>query len=258
MSAVAFSDDLTTLHVDDARSIVPGILDEHGTPDVVVLDPPYDDEALWEWSSTVALDAATRFVLCDPRTLGDVVARFGPCSWVFTWDTMTPWNLGPRRPLTQTKFALLYGELDGYHRDGALWGEAPPARDHPTTKTVPLDGRRLTDHYRESLRWLHHPAAGAAPGRSAGGRFERKGDPAYRHAKPLSWVRCLIGNTTAGGWVLDPFAGSGTTLVAARALRLRSIGVELDADVAASAVHRITGPPSDPDGQLSLLDEVHA
>ena len=49
--------------------------------------------------------------------------------------------------------------------------------------------------------------------------------------KPLAlmeWLVTLV--TPPGGVVLDPFAGSGTTLQAARDKGFRSIGVEADAD----------------------------
>ena len=47
--------------------------------------------------------------------------------------------------------------------------------------------------------------------------------------KPLSvmaWLLKLV--TSPGGIVLDPFAGSGTTLVAAASLGIRAVGIELD------------------------------
>lgn len=47
--------------------------------------------------------------------------------------------------------------------------------------------------------------------------------------KPLELMRYLVRLVTPpGGVVLDPFAGSGSTLVAAQSLGIRSVGVELD------------------------------
>ena len=45
--------------------------------------------------------------------------------------------------------------------------------------------------------------------------------------------RCIEAGSLAGGWVLDPFAGSGTTLTVARLLGRNAVGVELNGDYVA-------------------------
>jgi hypothetical protein len=58
--------------------------------------------------------------------------------------------------------------------------------------------------------------------------------------KPLLWGRHLVAMLTApGGVVLDPFAGSGTTLRAAKDLGRRAIGIEVNPDYCAMAVRRL-------------------
>lgn len=223
-----------TIYLGDARegweaSFAPG--DAAGC---VIFDPPWDQEDLMELPLP---DTESTLVFTDPRRLGQAVTYFGPPTWVFTWDTMSGWTTGPSRPVQQTKQCLWYGDIDRYHRDEVLWGEAPPERDHPTTKQVPLDGRRLTDLWRESLRWLHHPTA--ATGAAGTERFgTRQGESFMRHAKPLGWFRCLIGNTS-DGLVFDPFMGTGTSLVAARDLGREAIGTDIDERACEYAASRL-------------------
>jgi DNA modification methylase len=78
-------------------------------------------------------------------------------------------------------------------------------------------------------------------------RTERDNGQADRNThptvKPLELVRWLIRLVTPpGGTVLEPFAGSGTTLEAAIAENCQAIGIELTADYLPIIVGRITKP----------------
>lgn len=55
----------------------------------------------------------------------------------------------------------------------------------------------------------------------------------------------LIRYTKAGDFVLDPFAGSGTTLIEAQRMGRNSIGIELQPSVAAEAINRIHSESKD-------------
>lgn len=59
--------------------------------------------------------------------------------------------------------------------------------------------------------------------------------------KPVALVeRCLIASSSPGDIVLDPFAGSGTTAVAASRLGLRSLNIEQDPEYLDLAYKRLT------------------
>lgn len=61
--------------------------------------------------------------------------------------------------------------------------------------------------------------------------------PTVKPVDLMKWLVRLV--TPPDGVVLDPFVGSGTTVFAARALGLRSIGIEQDAAYIADAIHRL-------------------
>ena len=76
--------------------------------------------------------------------------------------------------------------------------------------------------------------------------------------KPLSLMRELIELfTDEGDTILDPFCGSGTTLVAARELGRKAIGVEISPEYAETAAsilqHGVKGTARIKDGQAVLL-----
>ena len=56
----------------------------------------------------------------------------------------------------------------------------------------------------------------------------RSMETAHVTTKPLSWMRRMVEIIASGRTVFDPFAGSGTTLVAAREAGLPSVGIEQD------------------------------
>jgi len=79
---------------------------------------------------------------------------------------------------------------------------------------------------------MNSPRAGA--GRTSGAKNQ------HPTVKPTSLMRYLVRLVCPkGGLVLDPFAGSGTTLIAAYREDCRAIGIELDPDYHKMASHRI-------------------
>jgi site-specific DNA-methyltransferase (adenine-specific) len=70
------------------------------------------------------------------------------------------------------------------------------------------------------------------------------GNKLHPTQKPLSVLMPLVETfCPAGGTVLDPFAGSGTSLLAAKMLGRRYIGIELDATYHAAAQKRLSEQP---------------
>ena len=57
--------------------------------------------------------------------------------------------------------------------------------------------------------------------------------------KPLQLMRDIVKITEPGGRILDPFAGSGTTLVAARNKGHTAVGIELSSDYHRIATDRL-------------------
>jgi site-specific DNA-methyltransferase (cytosine-N4-specific) len=54
--------------------------------------------------------------------------------------------------------------------------------------------------------------------------------------------RCILAGSRPGDTILDPFAGSGTTLMVAQRLERRAIGIELNADYVRMIERRTAQP----------------
>lgn len=79
----------------------------------------------------------------------------------------------------------------------------------------------------------YHPKA------SKRDRGEGNTHPCVKSQSMMKWLCKLV--TPPGGTVLDPFAGSGTTLLAAHAEGFAAIGMESDPDYYAIASKRLAG-----------------
>jgi site-specific DNA-methyltransferase (adenine-specific) len=73
--------------------------------------------------------------------------------------------------------------------------------------------------------------------------FEYTGNRLHPTEKPISALRALVSAfCKPQGTVLDPFCGSGSTLVAAQELEMNCIGIELDPIHYLTACRRLQGP----------------
>ena len=62
----------------------------------------------------------------------------------------------------------------------------------------------------------------------------------HQTQKPLEVMREIVRITEPGGRILDPFAGGGSTLAAARAEGYNALGIEIHQDIAGAAANRLS------------------
>ena len=125
----------------------------------------------------------------------------------------------------------------------------------------------LGAHYKQANEFLAYAVPPGAPSRWAGPTtettdwyHERPDVAMHPTQKPLAVCARAIRNHSAST-VLDPFMGSGTTLVAAKNLGRASIGIEVDERNCEMAAERLSqcllivdagGPPDVPEPALAL------
>lgn len=93
-------------------------------------------------------------------------------------------------------------------------------------------------------RWRHAQSDRRCAGNSWFIPYETVRNRAGKHHHPAGFpvelpMRCLRMHGKSSGVVLDPFVGSGSTLVAAQRLEWRGIGVEIDETYASVALARL-------------------
>jgi len=186
-------------------------------------EPYYQDE----WVTLYQGDAASFGWIEADVILTDPPYGIGKA----TWDTALPLAL-----LHQVAFqAPVMAVQPGVWNLGAMPTRLGPLDYRWTIATVLVNGMaRGAIGFGNWIATMIYAAEGASV-------YQKMGDanrvvlktgpdavkPNHPSPKPLAAVRWLVARMPPGV-IYDPFAGSGTTLVAAKALGRRAIGVELD------------------------------
>src|SRR5699024_2659666 len=136
-------------------------------------------------------------------------------------------------------------------RPGLVFGSAevqPPARTRRTLvwqkpADAGLFGSTIWRKDWEPIfmvgRWPQLPATESSVIGTSCGSHRQYAQGVHPHAKPIDTLQRLIGKCPPGT-VADPFAGSGSTLVAAKQLGRKAIGVELEERYCEIAARRLS------------------
>lgn len=203
-----YSDNLVTLFHGDCLEVA-----EWLTADVLVTDPPYGrawrQGLIKEKSYPKAMNAASHDGIAgDSSTYvrDAVLQAWGDKPFVAFGDLMLAPPAGTKLVCIYHKAvgnAGLRGAIDGVRRDA---------------EAIYLGGKRKSGIGGRSSVFRFNGAISGTEGIATA-----TGHP---HTKPVSLMEELI--QISGGVVADPFAGSGSTLVASRNLGRRAVGVEIE------------------------------
>ena len=209
--SVYYVDDLVTLYHADCLEVTRWL-----EADVMVTDPPYG------MSFRSGRDGAFKGddVAGDESTgvRDDALSLWGerPAIMFGRWSVPRP--AGTRMVLTWDK-----GEHVGMGDLSLPW--------KPNTEEVYIIGKGFTGHRGGSV--LRHHAIAGTVGQAA------KDTRHHPTQKPVGLMADLIAKCPPGV-IADPFAGSGSTLVAAAALGRRAVGVEARADYCEVIARRLS------------------
>lgn len=231
MGAPYYSDDLVTLYHGDCREIAPSL-----EADVCVTDPPYGETSIswdvwpegWVTATGVALpDATSMWCFGSMRMFLDRARDFA--GWQLSQDIV--WRKPRARGNATDRFARVHEHALHWYRGS--WSDV-----HHETQRVAFYGKRahVPSKKVKAAPGEVRPMASTAEYVDDGTRVMPSvlegvaGDPRkvlHPTQKPLVVLTPLIAYACPpSGVVLDPFAGSGSTLDAARSIGRKSIGIE--------------------------------
>ena len=131
--------------------------------------------------------------------------------------------------------AARYGGQIGLPRQIAGWERVEQWRCEPDCPV-----RMLAEQHQTATRFFYVDKASRRDRDAGLPAGVRNTHPTVKPIRLMEHL-CRLTSTPSRGIVLDPFAGSGTTLLAARNCGRRSIGIELNAEYAAIARSRLIG-----------------
>ena len=213
-----YEDEWVTLYHGDCLQITDWL-----AADVLVTDPPYGiDYSRGEWAKQRGKNNCSEGIANDTTTdaRDAALALWGTRPALVFGSDRAPRPSGVKWPLIFEKPTVACGLVGRRGPWLSNWEFIFACGDWPDQ--TPTNGS------------VYKTRALASSGYS--GYATKAGHP---HAKPLDVLEALI-VTCPPGIIADPFAGSGSTLVAAKALGRKAIGVELEERYAEIAARRLS------------------
>lgn len=225
MTDTYWSNDACSIYNDDNSNVLPGIANK--SFDVIVTDPPYNDI---NWHKSAGLRKLDKGVAdsgyVDVAQMAPQFARIARhCVYVWVgWPQLSDWVAGFRA-------AGMSGIRVG------VWHKTNPS---------PMNGTRLWLSGLEFCVYARHPKAyynrHCVSPIWTGPTQRLRTSIDHPTPKPVWLMQELLdASCPPGGSVLDPYMGSGSTLVAATQLGMTSTGIDYTTDYCRCAVDRIEG-----------------
>jgi site-specific DNA-methyltransferase (adenine-specific) len=234
-----YQDEFATIYHGDCRDVMSYI----GAVDLVLTDPPY----------AVSVAGSGRWETRYGRT-NDLDFFDGDCDWKEMTKTVCDAMLLATSKLTE--FGSVYAwvghrqfgpliqqfESDGWKTRFLVWSKSCPVPPAPGSG-YPSAAELCLYAYRNGRTWTAKslkdvPKSNVLIADSF--RYGQLGKVDHPTQKPIAVIEPLIRlSSKLGGTVLDCFSGSGTTLVAAKQLGRKSVGIELEERYCEIAANRL-------------------
>lgn len=235
-----YADDSVTLYHGDFREVLPTFSTR---ADLIVTDPPYGETALaWDrwpkgWPNIVAEHSRSMWCFGSMRMFLDQRHEF--TDWKLSQDVV--WEKHNGSGFAADRFKRVHEfALHWYRGDWSTIHHETPVTHDATARVVKRRGR--TEHTGKIGDQTNYATVDGGPRLERSVIYARNmnGAAINETEKPAALVERFVSyGCPPGGVVLDPFAGSASTLVAARNLGRRAVGVEMREDQCEKAAKRL-------------------
>ncbi len=237
MTQPYFDDGAVTLYLGDCREVMPSLVDV----DVVITDPPYGETKLG-WDRRVdgwlpLLPCNVLWCFGSLRMFRETVVDFE--GWHHAQEVI--WEKHNGSVFHADRFRRVHELVVQFYR--GRWADVfrqPQTTPDAVARTV--RSKRRPTHTGDIERPPYvSQDGGTRLMRSVMKVRSEHGRAMHPTQKPLGILTPLIDySCPGGGLVCDPFAGSGSTLLAAKLLGRRAIGIEIDELYAEAAARRLS------------------
>lgn len=250
MTEPYFDDGQVALYVGDVREVLPAL---GLTADLIVTDCPYGETSLkWDrwvegWPALAATAARSMWCFGSMRMFGEHWGEFTAARWKLSQDVVWHKNVGTG--IFTDRFRRIHENATHWYL-GAAWSEIyHQAQRVPTPPTWSGRGALNGEKVRSGGTGKHLGGTRPSVYQDDGTRMATtvlraknlRGLAIHPTEKPVDLLRPLIEYACPPrGLVLDLFAGSGSTLDAARQTGRRAVGVEADERYAERAARRLS------------------
>lgn len=247
MTGPYYTDESVSLFLGDCRELLPAL---DIAPDAAVVDPPYGYTSLpWDtwpdgWTQAVAGVTSSMWCFGSLRMFMTKASEFAAADWRMSHDVV--WRKHNGSGFQTDRFRCVHELAAHWYR--GWWDE--------TRHEVPVTMDATRNAMRRKARPTHTGDIGAASYLSEEGgprlrttvieAASMHGRAIHPTQKPSEVISVLLEYAVPpGGLVVDPFAGSGSTLVTARLLGRRAVGIELNERYAEAAARWLDQMPLD-------------
>lgn len=237
-----FDDGQVSLYLGDCREILPAL---GLTADCIVADPPYGETALdWDdwpdgWLRVAAGVTYSLWCFGSLRMFLEHGGEFTETRWKLSQDVI--WEKQNGTGFSDDRFKRVHESVAHWYRGNWASVHHAAPKTEVAWHTAANSGRAQPPHTGAigSCAWSDDGTRIARSVQRIPNMWRR--NPIHPTQKPVELLDLLISYACPpGGLVIDPFAGSGSTLEAARCSGRRAIGIEGREKYAELAARRLS------------------